>query len=87
MVIKLFNPHQNLKKLSVRTDGNIIRVSDFDARYPILIELSLDGKLNVKKVPILHNLQRVQVTPCLLKSIPKNWMKKYQKLQLFNNVI
>ena len=86
VVIKLFNPHPKLKKLSVRTKGNIIGVGDLEARYPMLIDLSLDGKLNVKEVPILHGLQRVQITPCPLKNIRKNWMKKCQKLELFNCV-
>ena len=87
VVIKLFNPHPNLKKLSIRTKGQIIGVGDLESRYPMLIDLSLDGKLNVKEVPILHGLQRVQITPCPLKKNRKNWMKKCPKLKLFNSVV
>jgi hypothetical protein len=86
VVIELMMPHPKLRKLSIRTTGDILGIEHLSSRYPMLVQLSLEGKFNKLETPDLKCLKRVKIVPNPKKTIRRNWKKKCQKIELFNDI-
>lgn len=82
--LKILQPHPTLKKLCIRTSGKIPCLSDLKDRFPLLMELCLDGEVDEFDIPSLHALKKVEVIPIPSIKHRRNWMKKCKKLELFN---
>ena len=84
VVPQILHPHSKVRKLNIKTSGKIFGVGNLVTRYPMLVELSLDGQMDVEEIPDLPCLKSVRVIPYPLRGIRRKWLKKCQKLELFN---
>jgi len=84
VVVQVLQPHATIKKLSIKTTGNIRGLSDLNDRYPLLMDLRLHGKVDVKDIPTIPLLKNVEVIPFPLVKFRKKWLKKCRNLVLFN---
>ena len=82
--LKVLQPHAILKKLSIKTSGKIPCLSDLQDRFPLIMEISLDGEVDEMDVPSLPTLKKVEVIPCPLFKYRRAWFKKCRNLKLFN---
>ena len=82
--VKDLQPSSHIRKLSIKCGGTILNLSNLEIRYRRLMDLSLDGKMDLADIPQISSLKRVKIIPTPSKNVVRKWLKNCINLQSFN---